>query len=171
MKLMKPVVAALLGLAAVSTSASAGDWGCGVCASYGYGQVYQAAPTYSYAAPTVTVVPNIVVQPNYVVQRTYVVRPTQFVQETPSCFFGCAPAYVNQGQLVVNQGQYVEGYTADPVIRGYRPRYYGHPYGHGIYSGHRIYSGSRYYSSSRSYSGPRSYSPRSYEHRSYPREW
>jgi hypothetical protein len=129
MRPFEPVAAAfaaVLSVAALTTSASAGDWrfGCGACgSSYGYGQVFQAAPTYSYAPPTITVVPNIVVQPNYIVRRTYVVRPTQIVEETPSCFVGCGGGYV------VNQGQYgTSEYSYGPVA-GYRTAYRRHRYG------------------------------------------
>jgi hypothetical protein len=137
-------IAALFSISALPTIASAGDWGvgCGAC-GYGFGQVFQAAPTYSYAPPTVTIVPQYIVQPNYIVRQTYVLRPTQYVDQTP-CFIGCASGYV------VNQGQYqTSEYYSSPVIRGYGPRHYRPRYGY----------------------GRPHYSYRSYRYRSHYRRW
>jgi hypothetical protein len=132
------VLIAAVSNAALACSASAGEWafGCGACSGgYGSGQVLYAAPTYSYAPPTVTVVPHYIVQPNYVVERTYVVRPTQYIAEGTPCFQGCGERYV------VNQGQYDTPYFSGAIGVGYG---FGHRHHrHGYYNyGHRgLYRG------------------------------
>jgi hypothetical protein len=92
--------------------AVAGDWsgGCDVCQPryYDSATTHYTQPTYTYAAPTVTVVPHVIVQPNYVVQRTYVVRQDQYVREVQSCWFGC------ESHRVVDQGQYPSWITQEP---------------------------------------------------------
>jgi hypothetical protein len=119
-------VMALCTMATLTPNAVAGGFGfdCGMC---GYGVSY-AAPTYSYAAPTVTVVPHYVVQPNYVVQQTYVLRPTQYISAPSPCLSACGAGYV------VNQGQYAQ------------PEYYSGggeigSGGYGGYGGHGLYGG------------------------------
>ena len=143
-------LAALIGIgsaALFATSASAGDWGwgCGSCGYSGYAasRVYYAPPTYSYAAPTITVVPHYVVQPNYVVQRTYVVHPTRYINEGPRYVAGPAPCATACGRgLFVNQGQYATpaALVAAPVYGGYAAGYYAGGYRVGyVAPAHRYY--------------------------------
>jgi hypothetical protein len=52
--------------------------------SYGYGQVFQAAPTYSYAPPTVTVIPNVVFSRiRSWVERTWLDRRSLLTKRSP----------------------------------------------------------------------------------------
>lgn len=125
---------AFAALSLASAPAIAGDWsgGCGICQPryYGPASTYYAQPTYTYAAPTVTIVPHVVVEPNYIVQRTYVVRQDQYVGDFQSCWFGCEPhRVVNQGQYPTSTNwapstEYTESRQADGY-RGYRGRSYG----------------------------------------------
>ena len=114
-------LSALVGIGAAAmfaTSSVAGEWGSGC--GCGYGGVFYAQPTYSYAAPTYTIYPHYVVQPNYVIQRTYIVPQTYYQDEQPSY----APAFA--------PSTYSEGYQS-----GYAPRYrsYYRPWrGAGLYN-------------------------------------
>ncbi len=107
-----------------ASNAVAGGWltGCGGCGAPAYpaGNVVYAAPVYSYAPPTYTIIPHYVVQPNYVVQRTYVIRQTRYLNEPAApCLFGCGAGYV------ANQGQYYSGPgPVAPAVSFEREPYY-----------------------------------------------
>jgi hypothetical protein len=121
-------------VATLPAPASAGGLfggGCGPCSGYAPGQVFYAAPTYSYAPPTVTVVPHYIVQPNIIVRRTYVVRPTRYVDEVAPC----SPC--GGGGFVVNQGQYSDAPAFYPGVAIGFGAYGRHHYRHRHYSPYR----------------------------------
>lgn len=133
--------------AAFAGTANAGGWGfgCGRC-GYGYnqpGQVYYAAPTYSYAPPTVTIIPHYVVQPHYYVRRTYVIEQDHYVNEPAPCrpLFGLARLF-NPGAgcggaaVVVPSTRYESG---APAYYSMRSRHVAPRWRHYQRRHHRVY--------------------------------
>ena len=145
MRLSASVIAAVFCALCIAVLPGPASAGCGGCGGYAPGQVFYAAPTYSYAPPTVTVVPHYIVQPNVVVQRTYVVRPTEYVHEGVGCS-PCGGFGYGAGGYVVNQGQYSEQPAFYPGVSvGFRS-YYGAPhYRYGHYHRYAHYSHWRRY--------------------------